>query len=145
MSNTWKRDLTAVAAGAALLLAPAGAQAGEADNLQRMIEQQKTQAATLERLDTQGVVKDEIAYMRVWVDEAWKYRSEEEYDKALEVVDRCSAQAEMIQKKIDSARAAAQAAEREAALKVMKDKAAKTRALISQAQVQKKAMEMNIK
>ena len=101
-------------AGSTSTLTRAGtARAGEADDLQAMIDRARNGVADLERLDDKGATRDEAAVLRSWLDEAWRLRSEHKYDDVRIVLDRCDAQAEMIRQKIQASKLLAQAAERE--------------------------------
>jgi hypothetical protein len=117
----------------------------EADDLHRQIDSQKAAVVDFERLDAQRSASDEITILRTWLDEASNLHTEKEFDKVREVLDRCVAQAEMLRQKIAAAKDKARLAEREAALKRSKEKVEHTRQAIQQAQVNKRAMELNAK
>jgi len=117
----------------------------EADDLRRQIESQKAAVVDFERLDAQRAVPDEVTLLRAWLDEASNLHTEKEFDKVREVLDRCVAQAELLRQKIAAAKDKARLAEREAALKKSKEKVEHTRQAIQQAQVNKRAMELNAK
>lgn len=97
---------------AVLALAPA-ARAGEADDLQRMIEDNRQSANDLERLDEHKAVLEDLTAMRMWLDQAWTLRSQEKYDDVRVVLDRCKAQGDMVREKINASKLNAQAKDRE--------------------------------
>jgi hypothetical protein len=132
----------------AALLLLCGSQAWasqEAEDLKRQIESQRAAVSDLERLDDRHMVTDEITLLRTWLDEAWSQYSKEEWKKVREVVDRCIAQAELIRQKITAAKMTAYANDREAAVKATRDKIARTRQQLLEAQSTKKALEMTSK
>jgi len=131
--------------GLLALTAPAWAGRREADDLKRQIEVQRAGMGDLERLDDRRAVPDELALLRSWIDEATTQHQKEEWDRVREVLDRVSAQSELIRQKINAAKMSAQAADREAALKRSREKVERTKAAIQQATVNKKALEMNAK
>jgi hypothetical protein len=132
--------------GAVVLLgASSMAVAGEADDLQRMIDTAKTAANDLERLDDQKAVREEITLMRVWLDSAWRLRSEQKYDETRVVLDRCQAQGDMIRQKILAAKASADAARKEDEVRKVRDKIAKTKQAIQDVTLQKAALEGRVK
>ena len=133
--------LTSLALGATLLLAPGPARAGEADDLQAMIDRARNGVTDLERLDEKGATRDEAAVLRSWLDEAWRLRSEHKYDDVRIVLDRCDAQAEMIRQKIQASKLMAQATEREERVARMRADNEKIRKAIEQARLQKAALE----
>ena len=126
---------------AVLFSLPPRARAGEADDLQRMIEVARQGAKDLERLDDQGAVRDETTLLNVWLDHAWSLRAQNEYDAVRTVLDRVQAQAEMIHEKINAAQVAREVAKREAELKRLRDEIAKTKEALTTAAVQKAALE----
>jgi hypothetical protein len=117
------------------------ATAGEADDLQRMIDQERSSTNDLERLDDRRTAQEDVTILRVWLDEAWRQRSEQNYDEVREVLQRCDAQAEMIRQKIVAAKASAQASEKEAAVKVARSKIEKVKQQIQQATIEKARLE----
>ena len=119
------------------------ARAGEEDDLQREIDTQRVSVADLERLDEQKATGDEIAQLRSWLDEAWSLRSKHEYDQVREVLDRASAQAELIRAKITASKLRAQAQKNEAAVADLKARIAKTRKALSDTITKKKVLEGN--
>jgi hypothetical protein len=123
------------------LLAAGPAAAGEADDLQAMIDRARNGVTDLERLDERGAAREDAALLRRWLEEAWGLRSEQKYDEVRIVLDRCDAQAEMIRQKILAAKVVAQAVEREENLKRLRDNIEKTRRAIQQATIQKAALE----
>jgi len=132
----------------AALLLLCGSQAWasqEAEDLKRQIESQRAAVSDLERLDDRHMVTDEITLLRTWLDEAWSQYSKEELKKVREVVDRCIAQAELIRQKITAAKMTAYANEREGQVKATREKIARTKAALLEAQATKKALEINQK
>jgi hypothetical protein len=125
----------------AAVLAAATARAGEADDLQVMIDRARNGVPDLERQDDRGATRDETTVLRVWLDEAWKLRSEQRYDDVRIVLDRCEAQAELIRQKIQASKVMARAAEREDDLKRLRDNIEKTKRAIQQATLAKAALE----
>ena len=132
--------------GAVVLLgASTVAMAGEADDLQRMIDTAKQAANDLERLDDQKAVREEITLMRVWLDSAWRLRSDQKYDETRVVLDRCQAQGDMIRQKIVAAKATADAARKEDEVRKVREKIARTKQAIQEATLQKAALEGKVK
>jgi hypothetical protein len=131
----------AAAVAAALLATAPLAVAGEADDLQRMIDVARQGGKDLERLDDRQAVRDELTLLNVWLDSAWKLRSEQKYDEVRVVLDRVQAQADMIRQKITAAQLDNEANQKEAELKRLRDEIAKTRASLQAATVQKAALE----
>jgi hypothetical protein len=144
-----KRTLGMVAVGLVVLgvvfglWGPMGgvARAGEEDDLQRQIDTQKASVADLERLDELKAVTDEIARLKSWLDEAWGLRAKHEYDQVREVLDRTLKQADLIRAEITVSKLRAQELKREASLKDVKDKIAKTRKTLQETSDKKKALE----
>jgi len=79
----------------ATLSVPALARAGEADDLQRSIQDYRQTANDLERLDEQKAAGTELTFLRSWLDRAWDLRGQEKYDEVRVITDRCRAQADM--------------------------------------------------
>jgi hypothetical protein len=132
--------------GAVVLLgASSMAVAGEADDLQRMIDTAKQAANDLERLDEQKAVREEITLMRVWLDSAWRLRSDQKYDETRVVLDRVQAQGDMIRQKILAAKATADATRKEDEVRKVRDKIARTKQAIQDANLQKAALEGKVK
>lgn len=131
-----------VAAGA---VAPAAGWAGEADDLQVMIDRARNGAKDLESLDGRGQNRDEITMLRVWLDEAWRLRSDQKYDEVRVVLDRCDAQAEMIRQKVEASKLGAQAAEKDEILRRRRQDIEKTKKAIHQGALQKAALEAKAK
>jgi len=121
------------------------AMAGEADDLQRMIDSAKQATNDLERLDEQKAVREEVTLMRVWLDSAWRLRSDQKYDEVRVVLDRCQAQGDMIRQKILAAKASSEAARKEDEVRKVREKIARTRDAIQQATLQKAALEGRVK
>jgi hypothetical protein len=117
------------------------AMAGEEDDLQRLIENQRTGATDLERLDELKSVGDEISLLRAWLDEAWGLRAKHEYDQVREVLDRCLKQADLIRAKITVSKLRAQAQKREATLEDLRAKVARNRKALQETLAKKKALE----
>jgi hypothetical protein len=136
-----------IVVGALLLggLAARELRAGEADDLQAMIDRARNGVTDLERLDERSATREDAALLRLWLDEAWRLRSEQKYDEVRLVLDRCDAQAAMIREKIQAAKLMAQAAEKEESLRRLKDNIEKTRRAIQQAQMQKIGLEARSK
>jgi hypothetical protein len=129
------------AVAAVLFFLPPAARAGEADDLQRMIEVARQGAKDLERLDDQGLVRDETTMLGVWLDGAWRLRAQEKYDEVRWALDRVQAQAEMIHEKLSAAQAAREVAKKEAELKRLRDEIARTKESLQAVAVQKAALE----
>ncbi len=144
--NPWIRIATALGC-AALLSAPHPARAGkaEASDLRRQIDSQRAAVADLERLDDTRKTAGDTAVLRTWLDEADAQHAKEKWDGVREVLDRCIAQTEFIRQKTLAAKLTAQAEERERAAKASKDKLERTKRELADAQVNKKALEMNAK
>jgi hypothetical protein len=121
----------------ATLSIPALARAGEADDLQRIIEDKRQTATDLERLDDQKVAGTDLTVLRMWLDTAWSLRSQEKYDEVRVVVDRCKAQADMIREKITAAKLGAQAAQKEADVARARATLERTKKALENAKVQK--------
>jgi site-specific recombinase len=119
--------------------------AGEADDLQRMIDTARQGASDLERLDEQKAVREEVTLLRVWLDAAWRLRSDQKYDEVRVVLDRCQAQGDMIRQKIQAAKASTDAVRKEEEVRRLRDKIAKTRDAIQAATLQKAALEGRVK
>ena len=130
---------------AAALVSPQVALAGEADDLQVMIDRARNGVPDLERQDERGATRDEASVLRLWLDEAWRLRSEQKYDEVRIVLDRCDAQAEMIRQKILASKLTAQAVERETNLKRVRDSIDKTRRDITRATTDKATLEARAK
>jgi hypothetical protein len=128
-----------------LLLFSSVARAGEADDLQRMIDNARQVSKDLESLDDQKSAHDEITLMRSWVDVAWRLRADQKYDEVRQVLDRVDAQRDMIREKIAAAKASAEAARKESELKRLRDSIAKTKEAIQAATLQKAAVEAKVK
>jgi site-specific recombinase len=131
--------------GAVVLLGSSIAVAGEADDLQRMIDTAKQAANDLERLDEQKAVREDITMMRSWLDTAWRLRSDQKYDEVRVVLDRCQAQAEMIRQKTLAAKLSAEAARKEDEVRKARDRIAKTKQAIQDATLQKAGLEARVK
>jgi hypothetical protein len=125
------------------LAGPVGgvARAGEEDDLQRQIDTQKSSVADLERLDELKAVTDEIARLKSWLDEAWGLRAKHEYDQVREVLDRSLKQEDLIRAEITVSKLRAQEQKREASLKEVKEKIARTRKALQETSDKKKTLE----
>ncbi len=117
------------------------ARAGEEDDLQRQIDTQKSSVADLERLDDLKAVTDEITRLKSWLDEAWGLRAKHEYDEVRTVLDRALKQEDLIRNLITVSKLRAQELKREASLKEIKDKTARTRKTLQETSDKKKALE----
>jgi len=115
--------------------------AGEEDDLQRLIENQRTGATDLERLDELKATGDEISLLRSWLDEAWGLRSKHEYDLVREVLDRCLHQADLIRAKITVSKLRAEAQKHEGNLADLRAKITRTRKSLQETLGKKKALE----
>jgi hypothetical protein len=137
-----KRTWGVVAIGLGLVGSVGGmARAGEEDDLQRQIDTQKSSVADLERLDELKAVTDEIARLKSWLDEAWGLRAKHEYDQVREVLDRSLKQEDLIRNEITVSKLRAQEQKREASLKDLKAKIARTRKSLQETSDKKKALE----
>jgi hypothetical protein len=137
-----KRTWGVLVIGLGLLGSVGGvARAGEEDDLQRQIDAQKASVADLERLDELKAVTDEIARLKSWLDEAWGLRAKHEYDQVREVLDRTLKQADLIRAEITVSKLLAQEQKREASLKDIKGKIARTRKTLQETSEKKKALE----
>jgi hypothetical protein len=130
---------------AVLFVAAPGAHADEDDDLQVMIDRARSGVTDLERLDERGAARDETTVLRVWLDEAWRLRSEHKPESVRIVLDRCDAQAEMIRHKIQASKLSVQAGDKEGSLKRVRDHIDKTKKAIQQAMLQKAGLEARAK
>ena len=131
-----------LAIGVGLTAALGGAaRAGEEDDLQRQIDTQKSSVADLERLDELKAVTDEIGRLKSWLDEAWGLRAKHEYDEVRTVLDRALKQEDLIRAEITVSKLRAQELKREASLKEIKDKIARTRKTLQETSDKKKTLE----
>jgi hypothetical protein len=121
----------------ATLSIPALAQAGEADDLQRIIEDKRQTANDLERLDDQKIAGTDLTILRMWLDQAWSLRSQEKYDEVRIITDRCKAQTDMVREKITAAKLGAQAAQKEADVAKARATLERTKTALQNAKVQK--------
>jgi len=122
-------------------LASGHAVAGEEDDLQRLIENQRTGATDLERLDELKATGDEISLLRSWLDEAWGLRAKHEYDLVREVLDRCLHEADLIRAKITVSKLRAEAQRHDANLADLRAKITRTRKSMQETLGKKKALE----
>jgi chromosome segregation ATPase len=134
-------SLIAATACAAVGALPRQALAGEEDDLQSRIETQRAGVSDLEKMDDLKSTTDEITLLRAWLDEAWSLRSKHEYDQVREVLDRASAQAELIRAKITASKLRAQAQKLEASVQDLRARIAKTRKSLSETMAKKKVLE----
>ena len=116
---------------------PSLARAGEADDLQRIIEDKRQTATDLDRLDEQKVAGTDVTVLRMWLDTAWTLRSQEKYDEVRVVVDRCKAQADMIREKITASKLDAVAKQKEADVARARATLERTKKALENAKVQK--------
>jgi hypothetical protein len=116
---------------------PSLARAGEADDLQRIIEDKRQTATDLDRLDEQKVAGTDVTVLRMWLDTAWSLRSQEKYDEVRVVVDRCKAQADMIREKITASKLDAVAKQKEADVARARATLDRTKKALENAKVQK--------
>jgi hypothetical protein len=123
------------------LAVPFTARAGEADDLQRMIDNLRQTTNDLERQDDQKAVITDVTFMRTWLDDAWNLRSKEKYDEVRTLLARCEAQADMIRARLRAAKAAAQATAKEDDVKRAKSQLARTKKALENAKVQKARLE----
>jgi hypothetical protein len=131
-----------LAIGVGLTAALGGAaQAGEEDDLQRQIDTQKSSVADLERLDELKAVTDEIGRLKSWLDEAWGLRAKHEYDEVRTVLDRALKEEDLIRNEITVSKLRAQELKREASLKEIKEKIARTRKTLQETSEKKKTLE----
>ncbi len=130
---------------AGLVLSAPVAFAGEADDLQNMIERQRQGTQDLERLDEKGATREETTLLRTWLDEAWRYRSESEFDKVRIVLARCDAQTEMIRQKINASKLTTVATEKEAALQKLRANIDRTKKALDEARLLKAGLEARTK
>jgi hypothetical protein len=128
-----------------LLVFSSLARAGEADDLQRMIDNARQRVTDLEKLDTDKVAREDVTLMRVWIDAAWRLRSEQKYDEVRVVLDRLQAQGDMIGERINAGKATAEAVRKEGEVKRLRDRIAKTKEAIQAATLQKAALEGKVK
>ena len=142
MTGWSRRTVQVLAVGVGLAIAlPRRAAAGEEDDLQRQIDTQKGSVVDLERLDDLKGVTDEIALLKIWLDEAWNLRAKHEYDQVREVLDRALKQEDLIRVKIAVSKLRAQVQKREAALQDVRAKIARTHKALQETAAKKKALE----
>jgi hypothetical protein len=128
-----------------LLFSSSTARAGEADDLQRMIDTARQNSKDLESLDEQKIAREDVTLMGVWIDAAWRLRSDQKYDEVRQVLDRVDAQRDMIRQKIAAGKLSAEAARKEGEVKRLRDRIAKTREAIQAATLQKAALDGKVK
>ncbi len=126
---------------AGLSLVASAAIAGEADDLQRLIDAAKQNTNDLERLDELRAAREDITLMRVWCDMAWKFRADDKLDEVRVVYDRIQAQAEMIRQRIAASKLMAEAAKKEAELQRLRDDIERTKEAIRTATLKKATLE----
>jgi hypothetical protein len=117
------------------------ARADEADDLQVMIDRERKSGADLSRLDEFRVAADDIAVFNVWLDEAWRNRSEQKFDETRQVLDRVDAQKEMIRARIAASGAIKQAADAERGVQKALARIEDLKRLILEATKRKAALE----
>ena len=125
----------------ATLSIPALARAGEADDLQRIIDAARQTAKDLASLDTRRAAETDLTVLGMWLDKAWSLRSQEKFDDAHTVTDRCVAQADMIRERINASKLAAQADQKEAEVAKARATLEKTKKQLENANVQKIKLE----
>lgn len=96
------------------------ANAGEADDLQAMIDRARRNVSDLQRIDDHKVSVEDSAVLSTWLDEAWRLRSEKQFDTVRVVLDRCDSQADMIREQITAGQLTAQALAEETLLEASK-------------------------
>jgi hypothetical protein len=119
----------------------ASATAGEADDLQVMIDRAKRAASDLQRLDEQNAVPSDLTVLRLCLEEAWRLRSDQKYDEVRDTLTRCDAQSEMIRQRLLAATLGSEAQVRENELKKLREQVDKTRKAIQAATLQKASLE----
>jgi hypothetical protein len=117
------------------------ANAGEADDLQAMIDRARRNVSDLQRIDEQRVSVEESAILSTWLDEAWRLRSEKQFDTVRVVLDRCDSQADMIREQITAGQLTAQALAEETALEASKKHIEELKEAISSAKQKKASLE----
>ena len=137
--------LVIVAATVAATSSVPRAWAGEADDLQRMIDGSRQRAVDLERLDELKAAREDIATLRKWLEEAWALRAEQQYDDVRIVLDRCDAQADMIRERISASVLLAEAARQQGQVEKLRKEIAATRIALQKAQAQKAALQAKTK
>jgi hypothetical protein len=132
-----------MAATLSVLSPPASlvARAGEADDLQRMIDSSKQGVKDLQRLDEHNAVREELTLLDVWLAQAWTLRSAQKYDEVRVVLDRCQAQTDMIRKAIETSKVVALANQKESELAKVKAEIAKMREALRAATIKKATLE----
>jgi hypothetical protein len=123
----------------ALLLTALPASADKQD-VKREIQAQQAAASDLQALDTNRVVADEITLLKTWLDEA-----SNKPGQAREILERCLNQADLIRKKLVTAKLKAEAEQKEKAVRDAREKIKQTQKALADATVKKKAMELNAK
>jgi hypothetical protein len=132
--------------GIALAIALAAARAGaDEKDLKRRLESQRSGVEDLVSLDAQRAASEDIALLKTWLDEAWTQLAREEEDTVRMLLDRCDAQSVHIREGIEASKARAAVDRIESALRASRAKVEKTRRDLQDAQVKKKALEMNLK
>jgi hypothetical protein len=111
-----------------------------ADETEREITLQRQVAADLTGMDARHVVADEIAILRAWIDEAAKKLSNGEADRAHEALDRCTAQAELVRQKLETAKVVARAVEKEKAAQDAREKLKHDKKALEDALARKKTL-----
>ncbi|MDX2022099.1 MAG: hypothetical protein SF187_17815 [Deltaproteobacteria bacterium] len=115
---------------------------GEADDLQAMIDRARRNVSDLQRIDEQRVAAEEIAVLSTWLDEAWRLRSEKQYDTVRQVLDRCDAQADMIREQITAGQLTAAAQKEEALLEASRKHVEELKQAIAAARQKKAQLEV---
>ncbi len=123
------------------LLSASAVRADEDDDIQRQIDTQKAGVPDLEHLDTRHAAAADIQRLRDWLALAWDLRNKHEPDSAREVLDRCSAQSELIRQIIAASHVKADVAAKEAKLKKTQEKIERTKKALQEAEAKKKALQ----
>lgn len=135
-------SVAALFAAVTLNLLPAStARADEDDDIQRQIDTQKAGVPDLEHLDARRAATADIQRLRDWLALAWDLRNKHEPDQAREVLDRCSAQSELVRQIIAASSVKANVAAKEAKLKKTREDIARTRKALQEAEAKKKALQ----
>jgi len=131
--------------GLALVVLTGVRAAADDEDLPRQIQAQRAVADDLERLDDQGAEREGIAKLRAWLDEASRRHSNEEFEKARELLVRCIAQAELIRHRAQGAQLRARVQVREAEVRELGLKIDRVRRALDVALERKKELERKLK
>jgi len=130
---------------AGVLLLLLSAEPGRADDLQRQVQMQRASVNDFTALDARGAARSEIQLLREWVDEADYYHTQGQPARVRETIERCLAQGDLIRQVINAANLKRDADSKEKQAKQMRDKVARTRQALKQAQDQKRSLEGKVK